>query len=856
MKKNSFVTHFQILLLTLLLSSCGGGASSQSQTSTMFTISGTVTGLNPGSQITILNNGADAQTVTSNSGFAFDVAVVRNGSYAVTVGTLTAGQLCHVTNDTGVNVVANVTDVSIVCEAAADTILHNFSGQTPVGPHPSFSLTLGNDGDFYGVTTLGGTSNNGTIYKVTSAGVETVLYSFAGGTLDGTAPSASLTLGNDGNFYGVTKSGGTSNNGTVFKITPAGVESVLYSFSFSAYPYSLTLGNDGNFYGVTTNGGTSNNSGTVFKITPSGVETVLYSFAGGTLDGAVPCASLTLGNDGNFYGVTESGGTSNNGTVFKITPAGVESVLYSFSFSAYPYSLTLGNDGNFYGATAYGGNSNNGGTVFKITPSGVETVLYSFAGGTSDGTNPQTSLTLGSDGNFYGVTSNGGTSNNGTVYKITPAGVETVLYSFAVGTSDSSDPYGSLTLGNDGNFYGVTGGTASVPTQGVPWSYPNFGTIYKITPSGVNTLLYSFTGTAEDGFFPYSSLTIGNNGNFYGVTVEGGNYGYGTAYKITPAGVETVLYSFTGGTSDGIAPCGSLTLGNDGNFYGATSIGGTNGFGTAFKITPAGIETVLYSFSGGTSDGANPQGSLTLGSDGNFYGVTSNGGTNKIGTIYKITPAGIETVLYSFAGGTSDGANPQTSLTLGNDGNFYGVASNGGTSNNGTVYKITPAGIETVLYSFAGGTSDGANPLASLTLGSDDNFYGVTSNGGTSNNGTVYKITPAGIETVLYSFTGGTSDGANPQASLTLGSDGNFYGVTSNGGTSKKGTIYKITPAGVETVLYSFAGGTSDGANPQASLTLGSDGHFYGVTTQGGIFSNIHPIGNTMPAQNGTVFRY
>jgi uncharacterized repeat protein (TIGR03803 family) len=790
-----------------LLSACSGGGSSSS--SMYYTISGTVSGLNPGARVTVQDNGSDPTTVTANGSFSFATPVPYKGAYAVTVATQPLAQTCKVTAGIGSGVSTNVSGISVRCGPATESVIHPFGAYTD-GWHPA-GIIQGSDGNFYGTTQLGGTSNIGTVFKITPAGVETVLHSFAGGTTDGSNPNA-LIEGSDGNFYGTTPSGGTGGYGTVFKITPAGVETVLHSFAGGttdgSNPSALIQGRDGNFYGITGGGGTSNN-GTVFKITPAGVETVFYSFAGGTTDGAYPSSALIQGSDGNFYGTTYQGGNAGAGTVFRITSTGVEAVLHSFAEytdGINPNALIEGSDGNFYGTTEGGPHPSPLCTVFKITPAGVETVLYSWDSG-----NRPTALIQAGDGNFYGIMTNGGGAPNaGSIFRVTPAGVETVLYSFT-GAADGGDP-DALIQGSDGNFYGTTydGGTNGT------------GAVFKITPAGVETVLYPFAGAP--GINP-TGLIQGSDGNFYGTTYQGGTANAGSIFMITPAGVETMLYSFAGGT-DGSNPT-ALIQGSDGNFYGTTD-GGATCCGTVFKITPAGVETVLHSFAGGT-DGSNPT-ALIQGSDGNFYGTT-NGGATSSGTVFKITPAGVETVLHSFAANGTDGVVP-TALIHGSDGNFYGTTA-GGPSGNGTVFKITPAGIETVLHSFAANGTDGVEPTV-LIQGSDGNFYGTTNRGGSSGNGIVFKITPAGVETVLHSFAGGAT-AASARNALIEGSDGNFYGTTWQGGTANAGTIFMITPAGVETVLYSFAGGTTDGSDPTA-LIQGSDGNFYGTTFTGGAY--------------------
>jgi uncharacterized repeat protein (TIGR03803 family) len=362
-------------------------------------------------------------------------------------------------------------------------------------------------------------------------------------------------------------------------------------------------------------------------------------------------------------------------------------------------------------------------------------------------------------------------------------GTESVLYSFFDGLTDGGGPNGSLIRASDGNLYGTTWGGGA----------DDFGTIFKITPAGMESVLYSFAGPAADGAHPNADLIQASDGDFYGMTLQGGASTYfGTIFEFAPSGTETVLHSFNSGTTDGGLPNGNLVQASDGNFYGMTQLGGANGYGAVFKITPAGTETVLYSFKGGPSDGATALGSLIQASDGNLYGMTPDGGASNFGTIFRITPAGSEAVLYSFKGGASDGAGPNGDLIQASDGDFYGMTSQGGANNFGTVFKITPTGTETVLYSFEGGVSDGAGPNGDLIQASDGNFYGMTYGGGPNNFGTVFKITPSGGESVLYSFKGGPADGASPLASLIQTTDGNLYGMTQGGGLIGAGIVFEF----------------------------------------------------------------
>jgi uncharacterized repeat protein (TIGR03803 family) len=398
------------------------------------------------------------------------------------------------------------------------------------------------------------------------------------------------------------------------------------------------------------------------------------------------------------------------------------------------------------------------------------------------------------------------------------------------------------------------------------------------------TTLYAFSfGPNESGAYPYAGLVQGTDGNFYGTTSWGGDYYYcqqstyaicGMVFKITPAGTLTNLYDFCywwSGCGDGAAPRAGLVQGTDGNFYGTTRQGGYlgcyTGCGTVFQITPSGTLTTLHTFDG--TDGSDPYAGLVQGTDGNFYGTTSQGGGGPCnpygcGTVFQITPAGTLTTLHSFAG--SDGAFPHAGLVQATDGNFYGTTSGGGASGNcgdygcGTVFKITAGGTLTTLYSFCSQSNcpDGNSPYAGLVQATDENFYGTTQYGGTSGNcggyncGTVFKITAGGTLTTLYSFEG--TDGAVPLATLVQATDGNFYGTTLYGGTSgncgarRCGTIFKITPAGTLTMLHSFD--DTDGSAPYGALIQATDGNFYG-TTEGGDSGGHYDVYGTVFSLTG-----
>jgi uncharacterized repeat protein (TIGR03803 family) len=373
--------------------------------------------------------------------------------------------------------------------------------------------------------------------------------------------------------------------------------------------------------------------------------------------------------------------------------------------------------------------------------------------------------------------------------------------------------------------------------------------------------LHRFDGT--DGQYPIAGLVQATGGNLYGTTEYGGANNYGTVFKISPGGgpVKTI-YSFCsqGGTActDGDLPYAGLVQGTGGNLYGTTSYGGANNGGTVFKISPSGTLTTLHSFcsQSGCPDGYIPFAGLVQATDGNFYGTTESGGAQGGGTVFKITPSGTLTTLYSFCSqsGCPDGDGPTAGLVQASDGNFYGTTYGGGTNNCfgyagcGTVFRITPSGTLKTLYSFCSqsGCPDGHSPNAALVQATDGNFYGTTESVGT---GTVFKITPSGTLTTLYTFCSqsGCTDGQYPTGALVQATDGSFYGTTFGGGTRRGscilgscGTVFKITPSGTLTTLHSFCSqsGCPDGANPEAALQ-DTDGMFYGTTYSGGAYPRV-----------------
>jgi uncharacterized repeat protein (TIGR03803 family) len=359
------------------------------------------------------------------------------------------------------------------------------------------------------------------------------------------------------------------------------------------------------------------------------------------------------------------------------------------------------------------------------------------------------------------------------------------------------------------------------------------------------TTLVTFDGT--NGASPKGGLIEGQDGNFYGTTVEGAAANAGTVFCLSADGfVFKTLFSFTG-AGDGANPSAALAQGSDGSFYGTAYNGGAGNSGTLFRITPAGDFTLLASLSG--TNGAQPDAALLRAGDGSWYGTADDGGpfTNVVyqaagyGSIFRLTTNGqLSTpVLFDNSNGARAGA-----LAQGPDGNFYGTTVWGGPYvkgspdglGYGTIFMLSTNGVLTTLYSFTGG-ADGGWPYAGLVRGKDGNFYGTAFSGGRQFNGygAIFQVSPGGTYTKLYTFI--YSDGANPYAGLIQGSDGNFYGTTYAGGAQGHGTVFQVPTNGALTTLHSFAGAI-DGSHPLGGLVQGSDGNFYGTAAGGGPYGN------------------
>jgi uncharacterized repeat protein (TIGR03803 family) len=613
------------------------------------------------------------------------------------------------------------------------------------------------------------------------------------------------------------------------------------------------------YFGTTENGG-ANGGGATYKVTTAGTITREHSFAGGT-DGAFPVAPLLLARDGYLYGVSFEYGTYSDGSLWKELPTSTSvTALTQFNGDngAEPVSGLVqgqGADNNLYGAANVGGAYGKG-TIFRATTAGALTTLISFNG--ADGAFPSPILAQGTDGYLYGTTESGGiyASDAGTIFRISTNGAFTVLHDFN-GTNDGAVPIAGLTLANDGNFYGTTllGGAY------------NEGTVFQITPSGAFTTLYSFTG-GPDGAEPWGGLVQASNGNLYGNTQQGGTYGYGTVFQISPAGSYTTVAELDG--FQGATPEGNLVQGPDGNLYGTTYNGGQNGYGAFFSITNFGaLQITGQPLPQSVYAGANALFTVaTSGSAALSYQWQENGtnlvnGSGIFGAnssvllVSNIVPAeaGLYSVIVSnvYNSVTSTPAlltvNVSQPLITSQPASETVVA--GVTAS----FSVTAAGDAPLTYQWQDNgvnLADGAGisgsakatlTLASVSLASAGTYSVIVSNalGGVTSSNALLTVVPASVASVtftnLHFFTNGPGDGSQPDSALIQGRDGNLYGTASSGGSSYEGTIFRATLAGAFTNYLSFTG-TANGAYPNAGLVQGSNGNLYGTTQQGGANSD------------------
>ncbi len=706
----------------------------------------------------------------------------------------------------------------------------------------------------------------------------------------GAASVAPLVIHSDGLVYGTASIGGASGGGTIFRISGDKVETLvdLNANTGTGPTAGLVSGPDGNLYGTCTAGG-ANQFGTFFRVSPVGNFTKLVDFtgAGGTRTGSVP-GELVLHPDGNFYGTTAAGGSTGFGTVFKVTTAGVHTVLGTFSGTAgtrkgsQPTGRLAISGTNLYGLTRFGGTGNFG-SAYRITTAGTFTSLFDFTGaaGARPGANPDGGFVIHSSGDLYGTAEYGGSGAYGTAFRLTTANAFTLLHQFSDPTA--SQPVGELVEGTDGLLYGAAAAGSS----------SGFGGLFRISTSGVHELRVSFNGTI--GAVPQAGLVRSATGTLLGTTsaggpgqlgvvcamenngtfsvtaplspdagwhpsgaplaTGGGNYAFPVAFGGNLGGGAIVSWSQATGQltptpipqTTGLQPDGRLTAFN-GGFWGLASTGGNMNAGAAFSYSPGTGITLRNSHT--ASGGSRAEGPLTaVGAE--LYGVSREGGLEARGTLFRLSSAGVRTTILSFTGTSNDfpGRAPRGPLALAPNGALYGMTELGGSSNLGVIFKLTPPSTYEVIAQFE--ENGPHSPRGGFVL-SGGFLYGTTSIGGTQNTGTLIRLDPNDNSwTPVASF---PSTAGAPEGELLAASDGSILGFATSGGTSNAGAIFRYHPPTGLQIIASLTGANGNALSTNTSgikFTGGfaelSPGEFIGLASGGGsggggvLFNLINP---------------
>ena len=786
-----FLSWLSAILVTTILAACGGdnrGADISPAINTTHALGGTVSGLGDASGLQ-LTDGIDKLSIdASASTFSFPTLLTTGTGYAVSIAAQPVDKICSVAGGTGTIGSADVANVVVSCADHAFHIGGTVQGLSGPG------LVLTNDADTLAVdagaatftmpalVAFGGnyavtvqsqpvgqacSVNNGagvmSATDVTAISVICNEESFAlGGSITGLGNNSGLVLANGSDTLSIDA------DATRFTMPTRIPYASAYSVTIQSSPAEMTC--------TVTQGSGSMPASNVVNVAVT-CATDAYTISG-TISG-LPVPGLVLANGSDRLSIPA------NATDFTMPAAVAFTSTYAVAVVTPPtnYTCTVGNGAGTMGA----------GPVTDITV-----------------TCARPAFTLG--GSISALASNGLILSNGNDTLPVLANATTFSMPTAVATGASYD----ISVVSNPAAVRCTVSNAS----GVMGNEPMLNASVSCVPATVSTL-YSFKGY-PDGALPQSSALLqGKDGSLYGTTPSGGANNAGMVFRITPAGEQTALWQF-GSPGDGSSPYSSLIQGSDGNFYGTTAGGGESNHGTVFMVTPKGEETVLWSFRAGTNDGESPVGGLLQGHDGNFYGVTSLGGPEDAGTVFRLTPSGTETLVISFLKSNFGGWGPDSGgLIQDADGDLFGTVALDG----GALYELS---IQDANMLMTWWPFDSMLPIGNPIQATDGNFYGATIKGGQYGRGIIYKLTPAGSRTPLYSFGADPSDGSSPAGTLIQGNDGALYGLTSEGGAAGAGTLFRLTLDGRESVVHSFLD------TPAFGLTQGSDGTLYGMTHKGG----------------------
>ena len=694
------------------------------------------------------------------------------------------------------------------------------------------TLTTHAQKELWGMTSEGGEYSAGTIFKTDQNGdnqqIVHDLFQYTGKNPRFTK----MCEAGNGKLYGMTYNAGAYGFGVLFEFDPA-TDNYIIKLNFDGANKgmdpngSLMQADNGKLYGMTAGGG-SNYDGVLFEFDPATGTYIKKLDFDGENKGRNPYGSLMQADNGKLYGMTRYGGSNNYGVLFEFDPAtGTYTKKLDFDGankgSKPQGSLMQANNGKLYGMT-YQGGANNYGVLFEFDPAtGIYTKKIDFERA-SKGGNPTGSLMQADIGKIYGMTRLGGSNGYGVLFEYDLA---TDNYSKKLdfdGANKGTNPLGSLMQADNGKLYGMTNGGGS----------NNYGVLFEFDPAtDTYTKKLDFDG-ANKGRSPFGSLMQADNGKLYGMTLSGGSNNNGVLFEFAPAtGIYSKKLDFDE-ANKGRSPFGSLMQADNGKLYGMTNRGGSNNYGVLFEHDPAtGSYTKKLDFDG-ANIGRNPYSSLMQADNGKLYGMTLSGGSSNDGVLFEFDPAtGSYTKKLDFDG-ANKGESPYSSLMQADNGKLYGITSYGGSSNDGVLFEFDPAtGSYTKKLDFDG-ANKGKYPRSSLMQADNGKLYGMTNYGGSSNNGVLFEFDPATDTYTKKLDFGGANKGSNPLGSLMQANNGKLYGMTNIGGSNNYGVLFEFDPATDTYTKKLDFDGANKGRNPRGSLMQADNGKLYGMTSNGG----------------------
>jgi uncharacterized repeat protein (TIGR03803 family) len=681
---------------------------------------------------------------------------------------------------------------------------------------------------FWGVTSRGGTDGLGTIFKTNPDGTGLSVQKNFKYLTSGSRPQGSLTEGQNGKLYGMTSQGGPNDYGVLFEYdiaTSAYTKKLDFIETNGENPgASLTKANNNKLYGMTVYGGT-NDAGVLFEYDPAtSAYTKKLDFDSPNISalGGSPLGSLTLAGNGKLYGMTNYGGSNGYGVLFEYDPA-TSTYTPKFNFNSttgsYPFgSLNLASNGKMYGMTNQGG-TNSFGVLFEYDPATSTYTKKLDFNNTTNGAGPKGDLTQAGNGKMYGMTNYGGANGFGVLFEYDPA-TSTYTKKLDFNTTTGTYPNGSLVVAANGKVYGTTS-SGGANSNGVLFEYDPATSTY--------TKKFDFISTS--GSNPGSSLNLASNGKLYGLTQFGGSLSDGVLFEYDPT-TSTFTKKLDFNLTEGESPLGSLVQANNGKFYGLTSGGGATEEGTLFEFDPT-TTTFIKKVDFIGANGLSPEGSVVLAGNGKMYGMTSDGGTNNAGVLFEYDPTTSAFTKKLDFNYTTTGGNPYGSLVLAGNGKLYGLTAYGGVNDKGVIFEYDAAtNIYTKKIDFSSG-SGGYQPQGDLMQATNGKLFGMTRFGGTNDLGVIFEYDIAtNTITKKIDFTG--ANGESPTGNLVQASNGKLYGMTERGGANTIGVLFEYDPT---TNVYAKKidfNGTVNGGTPNGSLELSSNGKLYGFTTSGG----------------------